>query len=128
MAEFAMILPVLMFALVAVVDFARVYYHDQTIINCARNGAAYESDPASALRNSYSDYKAAALADAQSLTGPALTAADVTSATGTDSSGNPCVTVTVKYEFPTLTSYLIQSQSVALEHSVTMRVAQVMPD
>ena len=126
MVEFALMLPILAFALVAAVDFARVFYHDQTIINCARNGAMYESDPASSLRNTYADYKAAALADASSLN-PALTTDNVTSASGTDADGRPYVSVTVTYEFPTLTSYLGFSK-VDLSKTVTMRVAQVVPD
>jgi Flp pilus assembly protein TadG len=126
MVEFGLMLPVLAFALVAAVDFARVFYHDQTIINCARNGAAYASDPASPLRNTYADFKQAALADAQGLD-PALTASDITSTTGTGGDGNPFVAVTVKYEFPTITSYLGFSK-VDLSKTVTMRMVPVIPD
>jgi Flp pilus assembly protein TadG len=121
MTEFALILPVLALLLVLCVDFCRLFYHDQTIINCARNGAAYASDPASPLRNRYADFRAAALADAPDLD-PPLTAADVTSSvSGSD------VTVTVNYQFPMMTTYLGFS-SVSLSKSVTMRMAQVVPD
>lgn len=114
-------LPLLAFMLIVCVDFCRLFYHDQTIVNCARNGAAYESDPASPLRNKYSDFKAAALADATDLN-PPLTAADVTATmSGSD------VTVTVKYQYPMITSYLGFS-SVNLSKSVTMRMTQVVPD
>ena len=94
MTEFALMLPLLAFVLVVCVDYCRLFYHDQTIVNCARNGAAFASDPVSPLRNKYADYKAAALADAQDLD-PPLTAADVTSTiSGSD------VTVTVQYQYP----------------------------
>src|SRR5262245_64527639 len=98
LTEFAILLPLLALMLVVCVDFCRLFYHDQTIVNCARNGAAFASDPASPLRNKYADFKAAALADAQDLN-PPLSAADITSAmSGSD------VTVTVKYQFPMITS------------------------
>jgi Flp pilus assembly protein TadG len=126
MAEFGLMLPLLALALVGAVDFARVFYHDQTIMNCARNGAAYESDPASALRNTYGDYKQAALADAQGLS-PALTAGNITSTTGIDSAGHPSVSVTVKYEFPMITTYLGFSK-VDLSKTVTVRRIAVTPD
>jgi Flp pilus assembly protein TadG len=128
MVEFALVLPILMFALVAAVDFARVFYHDQTIINCARSGAIWASDPASALRNTYpgtDGYKDAALADATSLN-PPLTAADITCVPATPVEGSD-VAVTVTYTFPTLTSYLGFSE-VVLTKTVTMRVAQTSPD
>jgi Flp pilus assembly protein TadG len=121
MVEFALLLPVLMFVLILGIDFARVFYYDQTIVNCARNGAIYESDPSSALRATYADYKKAALADAGDLS-PALTEADITSA----SSGSD-VSVTVNYQFPTITTYLGFS-TVNLSKTVTMRVAQAVPD
>jgi hypothetical protein len=130
MVEFALMLPILMLALVAAVDFARVFYHDQTIINCARNGALWESDAFSPLRNTYpaSDgYKDAALADAASLN-PALPRGNITSSGPlTDADGRPYVEVTVTYSFPTLTSYLGFSQ-VDLSRTVAMRIAQVSPD
>ena len=126
MVEFGLMLPALAIALVAAIDFARVFYHDQTIINCARNGAIYECDPASGLRNTYADFKQAALADGQGLN-PPLTASDITSTTGTDGAGNPYVAVTVKYEFPMITTYLGFSK-VDLSKTVTMRKVPVTPD
>jgi Flp pilus assembly protein TadG len=119
--EFALMLPVLAVVLVLCVDFCRLFYHDQTIVNCARNGAAYASDPASPLRNKYADYKAAALADGQDLD-PPLTSSDVTSTiSGSD------VKVTVNYQYPMITTYL-GFGSVNLTKSVTMRMSQIVPD
>jgi Flp pilus assembly protein TadG len=121
LTEFALMLPLLAVMVVVCVDFCRLFYHDQTIVNCARNGAAYASDPGSPLRNKYADYTAAALADGQDLD-PPLTAADVTSTvSGTD------VTVTVQYQYPMITTYLGFS-SVNLSKSVTMRMVQIVPD
>src|SRR4051794_28684036 len=106
MVEFALMLPVLTFAMVAAGDFARIFYYDQTIINCARNGAIYLSDPYAPIVATYpGGYKDAVLADAKDLK-PVLTTSDISSANTTDANGNPCVAVTVKYQFPTLTSYL----------------------
>ena len=40
--ELAFLLPLLVFACMAAVDFARVAYVQVTLQNCARNGALYE--------------------------------------------------------------------------------------
>ena len=63
----------------------------------------------------------AALADANNLN-PALTAANVTSSTGTDGPGNTTVSVTVQYQFNMISTYLGFS-NVNLSRTVTMRVA-----
>jgi Flp pilus assembly protein TadG len=125
LVELAIILPVLAVLAVITVDAARLFFHHLTIVNCARNGALYESDTASPLRATYTDYKQAALADAQSLS-PALTTADITSASGSDSGGTT-VSVTVTYKFPLLTSYL-GFTTISLSSTVTMRVASVVPN
>lgn len=99
--ELALLLPVLMFLMVVGVDFCRVFYFSQVLGNCARNGALYAADAKSAARNLYSSTQNAALADAGDLS-PQPT---VTSASGTDSAGNAYVTVTVTWQFNTLTSF-----------------------
>ncbi|MEK7214076.1 MAG: TadE/TadG family type IV pilus assembly protein [Chloroflexota bacterium] len=125
MAEFAIVMPLFAFILVAGLDFGRIFYYSQVIQNCARNGALYESDPVSALRSKYTDYKQAALADAGDLN-PALTAAQVTLVTGSDSFG-ATVAVTVTYNVATLSSYL-GFNTMTVTKTVTMRVAQITPD
>jgi Flp pilus assembly protein TadG len=117
--ELALVLPFLIFLFVATFDFARVFYFRQIIQNCARNGAIYLSDPKSADYNLYSSVQNAALADAGSLS-PQPT---VTSSSGTDSSGNPYVSVTVSWTFHTVTSYLSIPNSVNISSTVQMRQA-----
>ena len=123
--EFALVLPLLALMLIAGLDFGRVFYHSQIIMNCARNGALYESDPVSPLRNKYIDYKQAALADAGNLD-PPLTVGNVTSATGSDAFG-ATVSVTVIYDVPMISGYL-GFGNVRLSKTATMRVAQIVPD
>ncbi len=125
MTEFALLLPLLAFMAVAGVDFARVFYFQQTITNCARNGALYASNSSPALVFAYPDYKKAALADAPSLS-PAVQESDITAVNGTDNDGQPNVAVTVNYQFAMFTSYLGFS-SVSLSRTVTMRVAPSIP-
>jgi Flp pilus assembly protein TadG len=116
--ELAVLLPVLAFLFVIAVDFGRIFYYSQVVENCARQGALYASDskaPAAAL---YSSVQQAALADAPNLS-PQPT---VTSANGTDGSGNGYVTVTVSWTFQTITSYP-GVPNVTLSRTIQMRTA-----
>ncbi len=124
MAEFAVLMPLFALILVAGTDVARVFFHQQTITNCARNGALFACDPGSPLRSTYADYKAAALADASGLN-PALTASNISSTSGSDANGS-YVAVTVTYQFATISSYLGFS-TVNLSRTVTMRVVPLTP-
>jgi Flp pilus assembly protein TadG len=121
--EFALMLPLLAFILVAVVDFGRVFYFSSTIANCARNGAVYASDPISAAESPYTSIQQAALADASDLK-PAPT---VTSASGSDTSGNPYVAVTVNYTFKSITSFPGIPNNSAISRTVRVRVAPTTP-
>ncbi|HET6882987.1 MAG TPA: TadE/TadG family type IV pilus assembly protein [Pirellulales bacterium] len=116
--ELAVMAPLLAFLFAVSVDFARVFYVAQTIENCARNGAMYASDPKAPANNLYTSVQNAALANAGSLQ-PTPT---VTSSTGTDSGGNPYVTVTVSYPFKTYLNILGVS-SYTLTRTVQARSA-----
>lgn len=118
-AELGILLPVLILLLVFSVDFSRIFYFDQIIENCARQGAIWASDPQAPAANLYSTVSAAALADASGLS-PQPT---VTSTTGTDSAGNSYVSVTVAWTFNTITAYPGVPSSVTLSRTVQMRVA-----
>jgi Flp pilus assembly protein TadG len=118
-AELAILLPFLLFLVVIAVDYARIFYFVQIIENCARQGAIFASDPQAPDANLYSSVQAAALADATNLS-PQPTAS---SATGTDSAGNPYVSVTVTWTFNTITTYLGVSSSISLSRTVQMRTA-----
>jgi Flp pilus assembly protein TadG len=120
--ELAVLLPFLAFLFVIGVDFARVFYCSVTVTNAARNGAVYGSQD-SAHATDTAGIQAAALADAGNLT----PAPAVTSTTATDADGNPCVQVTVKYTFQSITHFPGVPGSVALNRTVQMRTAPTVP-
>jgi Flp pilus assembly protein TadG len=114
------LLPFLAFVVVAAVDYGRISYAYQTVINSARNGGVYGSSSTSHSTDT-TGIQNAALADASNLT-PAPT---VTSTTGTGSDGNPYVQVTVTYAFNTITNFPGIPSTTNLKHTVQMRVAPV---
>jgi Flp pilus assembly protein TadG len=120
--ELALLLPLLCFLFVIGVDYARVFYFDLTVANCARNGALYGGkDPTSALDTA--GIKAAAQQDAGNLD---LTQMTVSSST--DSSTAPTVvTVTVTYPFTSITNYPGVPTSVTLSRTMKMNVAPMTP-
>jgi hypothetical protein len=113
------------------IDFARLFYHLTVITNCARNGALYARDPQNQVQSPYYNSNTtvgiqnAALADSKhtngaSLLNPALTASNVTNASGTDSNGNPYVTVTVSYDFQMLIGSYLGFSTIHLARTVRM--------
>lgn len=122
--ELALLLPLLGLLFLITVDFARLYYHYSIVTNCARNGALYGSDPTSASESPYTNLSAAALADAPDLNPQP----SVSSANGTDSSGNPYVEVTVAYPFTTISNYPGLPNPINLTRTVRMRVAPATPN
>jgi Flp pilus assembly protein TadG len=124
--ELAVLLPFLTFLFVLGTDFARVFYYSLTIENCARNGALWASDPVVQSQSPYATVQDAATADAGSLH-PALAASNVTSASGVDSSGNAYVSVTVTYQFQTITGYAPIPSTLTLTRTVQMRTALATP-
>jgi Flp pilus assembly protein TadG len=113
--EAALLLPLLAFLFVIAVDWARVFYYDLTLWNCARQGALYGSGAASGA-----SIQQAAQADAPNLTPQP----SVTSTNGSDASGNPTIAVTVTWQVPLITNYPGIGNSVNLSRTVTMRIAQ----
>jgi Flp pilus assembly protein TadG len=122
--ELAVLAPFLAFLFVAVVDYARIFYNSLTVANCARNGALYASDPVASTESPYKSVQDAALADAGNLS-PAPT---VTSTSGTDSSGNPYVEVTVTHDFQTVVNYPGIPQTTTISRTVRMRVSPTVPN
>jgi hypothetical protein len=110
----------LAFILVASVDFARVFFNYVTITNCAYNGAMYGSQTTANSTNT-SGIQNAAVKDGSSLS-PAVAAADVSSSTGTDASGNSYVSVTATHTFTTLLTYPGIPHTMSLSRTVQMRV------
>jgi Flp pilus assembly protein TadG len=116
--ELALLLPFLTFIFVAGVDYARVFYYYLTVTNCARSGALYGcADGAHAADTS--GIQSAAKAESTELA-PSL---HVTSTTGTDSTGNPFVAVTVSYPFKTIANFPGIPSSATIIRTVQMRVA-----
>jgi Flp pilus assembly protein TadG len=99
--ELAIALPLLLFLVVAGVDFARVYYNAQIIADCARTGALYAANPDLADKTIYESVEQAALVGAQDLK-PAPT---VTVSYGTDELDQRYAEVKVTQRFSLLCSY-----------------------
>jgi Flp pilus assembly protein TadG len=123
-AEFAIILPIVVFLFLIAVDYCRLFYYSQIVTNCARNGAIYASDTFSAWHAIYPDLTTAAKDDAPPSIQSDLT---VTSTTGSDSLGN-YVDVTVSYPFTTLTSYPGIPQLITITRTVRTRMAPAAPN
>jgi Flp pilus assembly protein TadG len=124
--ELAVLLPVICFLFVVTVDFARVFYYTLTLENCARNGALWASDPLSSTQSSYTSLNQAVLADASNLS-PALSTSNISSATSTDANGNSVVTVTVSYNFNTISNFPGVPNPFAFTRSVEMRLMPTLP-
>jgi Flp pilus assembly protein TadG len=122
--ELAILLAPLTLLVLVAIDFARVYFSTMTLLNCARNGALYASDPVGVSK--YANVNDATTADGTSLQNPSLTSANVTSTLGNDGT-NPYVDVSVSYKFPMATGYLGFTE-IDLQPKVRMRVAPIVPN
>jgi len=122
-AELALLLPFLIVAFVAAVDFARVFYYSLTITNCARNGAVYGSaDATHALDQT--GIASAVASDASN-----LNSANLHVNSSTDSTTKPTyVTVTVTYPFSMITSFPGMSSQRTLSRTVRMLVVPTTPN
>jgi Flp pilus assembly protein TadG len=121
--ELALVLPFLILLVLVGVDFARIYYHNLTLINSARTAAMYASSHPNNVSNT-SQIKAVALADTKNLS-PDPT---VSTSTRTDSSGILYVTVTVSWDFYTVMNYPGVAHPITLSRSVEMRVGPLNPN
>jgi Flp pilus assembly protein TadG len=121
--ELAVMLPLLVFLFVVAVDFARIYYFSLTLTNCARAGALYASDPATADESPFDSYQDAALADATNLDPQP----ELSQTTGTDASGRTYVEVTAKYTFSTVTVFPGVPSEMSLSRSVRMYQSAITP-
>jgi hypothetical protein len=121
--ELAVVLPFLVFVLLAATDFCRSIYFSQVVSTCARNGAVYASDPFSPILSPYPSLTAAARADADPTVASCLT---VTSTSGTDAIGNYTL-VTVSYPFSTTTNYPGIPSTLTITRTAMIRPAPVAP-
>jgi Flp pilus assembly protein TadG len=121
--ELAILLPLLCFFLLLAIDFGRVFYFEVAVADCARSGALYGSLDSTHAADSRGIMNAAKNAG-QDLDQNLLV---ITSATGTDSGGAPCIDVTVSYPFYLFTQYLVLDK-ITVATKGRMRVAPRTPD
>jgi Flp pilus assembly protein TadG len=121
--ELALLLPLLCFLFVIAVDFARVFYFDLTVENCARCGALYAgADPTKALDTA--GITAEAKKDAGTLDASQMTV----TATPDNATTPTTVTVTVTYPFTTFTRYPGVPSSITMTRKVVATVAPAKPN
>jgi Flp pilus assembly protein TadG len=120
--ELAVVLPLFVMLFVIAVDFGRIFYVEYIVINATRCGAMYGSTNPTCAQDT-AGIQQAVQAEVKDLD-PALM--QITSTTGTDSAGNPCVDVAVTYPFAMVTSYLI-STDLTVASKIRMPVAPVLP-
>src|SRR4051812_17881695 len=73
LVELSLLLPMLLFLLLAGMDYSRVFKTAVIVSNCARNGALYASDPNISDRSQFDTLDAAVRADASELDSSLLT-------------------------------------------------------
>jgi Flp pilus assembly protein TadG len=121
--EFAFMLPLLGFLLVAATDYARVFYYAATLDSSARNGALYGCRSKYDPQSPYTSLQAAALADATNI----QPAPVITSTQGVDASGQAFIQVTASYQFHTFANYPGIPSVVDLERTVWMPITPDSP-
>lgn len=130
--ELAVVLPFLVFLAVIATDWARLLHHTITIEQATRTGAVYAADETTQRESRYYDpvvataVKKIVQAEASGLEPSKLKDPTVTKFTGPD--GKPRVTVTVQYNFRTLTNLPGVPTNQTLIRSATMRVFPVTPN
>lgn len=123
LVEFALLLPLLLIIALGVFDFGRVYFAYVSVTNAARNGAQYAS-VSTERAGDLDGIRGAALADTENLLNTSPTNPDVSAETGLDSQGKTYASVTVSYTFETLFPWPGIPDSVDMERTVRMRVAE----
>jgi Flp pilus assembly protein TadG len=120
--ELAVVLPLFVMLFVIAVDFGRVFYVEYIVINAARCGAMYGSTSPTCAQDS-TGIQQKILAETKDLDPKLL---QIISTPGTDSSGNPCIDVTVNYPFTMVTSYLIAT-NLNVASRIRLPVSPVLP-
>lgn len=120
--ELALLLPFLIFMLLAGMDYSRVFYASVIVSNCARNGALWASDANLADHSAYDTVHDAAAADAVDLD---ITQLQVTEVDGTDTQGYGWAQVTVSYPFQTVISYPGIPSPIQITRTTRMRKVPV---
>jgi hypothetical protein len=113
---------------VVAVDFARVFYYQMVLDNCARNGAMFGANLPSYLENGGwvspdNSIAGAAVADGAGLN-PPLATNQVSSSYGKGSDGNKNITVTINYTFTAVTPLPGIGNTINLTAKAKMRAYQ----
>ncbi len=122
--ELALLLPLLVFLFMIAIDFARIFFFSLTLMNCARAGALYASDPTTNLESPFANVQAAALADATNIS-PAPT---ITQTNGVDVNNRAYVDVTAKHKFNTIINFPGIPNQIQLQRTVRMYVLANIPN
>ena len=123
LAEFALILPVLMIIVLGTVDLGRVFFAYISVTNAARNGAQYAASDSENVAD-VTGIRDAALADTGQLLNTSAANPDVAIATGDDSQGHLYAEVTVSYDFSTLFPWPGLPDSVNVARKVRAMVSE----
>ena len=123
LAEFALILPVLMIIVLGTVDLGRVFFAYISVTNAARNGAQYAASDSENVAD-VTGIRDAALADTGQLLNTSAANPDVAIATGDDSQGHLYAEVTVSYDFSTLFPWPGLPDSVNVQRKVRAMVSE----
>ena len=123
LAEFAIVLPLLLIIGLGTVDFGRVFFAYISVTNAARNGAQYAASDPEHL-DDLTGIQNAALADTGELLDRSSTNPNVTLATGNDSQGYPYAEVQVSYTFSTLFPWPGLPTSMNVERTVRAMVGE----
>ncbi len=127
--ELAFLLPMLVFASMAAIDFGRVAYVQLTLQNCARNGALYEFYKSAGYQmpSGWTSLSAAVQADAGNLTVTVpSTSGGYTNPYSPQSASNNYVTVTVQCTY-TLIALGNDGSLPSINHTVTLTQSVSMP-
>jgi Flp pilus assembly protein TadG len=118
LAEFGLILPVLLILVLGAVDVGRVYYEDVQIRNAARNGTSYGSGSSTSAID-HAGIRAAAV-DGITVSGSPT----VSDSVAADASGGQSLRVSVQSDFTTLIAWPGLPHHLTLQHAVEARVLQ----
>jgi Flp pilus assembly protein TadG len=124
LVEAAIVLPVMIVMIGIAIDYSRVVYSSVTLSGSSRNAAMYEFDPFSYQESNYTNYSAAAQADATNL----MNNVTFSKSSATTMSGVTTVTINSNSTFKFLSSWLFLPKEKNLQRTVVVRQAQLTPD
>jgi Flp pilus assembly protein TadG len=116
--ELAMALPLLVLFFAIMVDFARVFYYQEILSNCARNGAVFATDASIQQKSGFDELEQVALAAAGPLTGEVT----VESNTVAETQDQVFVDVTASYTYVPILRIPGLVEDTHLSRTVRMRV------